>query len=960
MSLPAGLLSARWMSSDADGPVLIAPVIPSMQGTHQSSYPRPAESRSGGATARTDFIAESDRIKSLAVHDVRSAIAAADTLLASALNPRESVRALSARAHARAYANDFARVTADLDEAIAIATQFELHDEVGPLLLVQVQPLARGGRLAEAEQVAARACRELQATDQPMLQGKALVNLGIVRRMRGAAADSLECFSRAAPLLAADPASLAAVHSNRAVALLELDRFDDATAAFSDAMHLLRDADRSHAAAIVSGNIADLLARSGRIDDAIVRFEEARRLFVAAGAEADAARLTAEEAEALFAVGAYVKCIRLLTPALDALDRGGLAREHARASLVLGLANLRAGNLNVAAGALTAAKAQAEAASSDLLIAEAHIALCELSSAAADFPAARLHGREAVRMLSERPVRQATAMMALASVELDAGDPNSAARQIDAIRAGLGPTAPAPLRARLAQISARILRANNQPQLALRKLQDAIAIVESFRGEIRAEQIRTAYLESTQRLFLDVCELAREVLAPAQAQAVVFDAIERIRGRTLLDALGAVSVQGTRPRGESALPDSAEMNALYSALGPTSTDSAPALERRRARLRELETIRDAGHDRTSSGTGTHGGGMLHRDPLPLLEAISRLDPAEAVVSLYPDRAAVCAQVLRAGRSPEIHELAPLSMVSSLCRRFRLALARSVAGMGERDSSAARSTAIELRRVLLGPLHAALSDAAHIRLMPFGDLHGVPLHCAEDPAENPARTSPLRAVSYLPGMTIAAALADQCRAQPESRPGSVLIVGVGDDLAPRIEPEARSVAACHPRAVTLLGAAATANAVLDSVQSASLVHLACHALFDPAFPTSSRLKLADRWVTARELAGRFRPGATIVLAGCETGRMSDSAGEDRFGIVRALLASGAGAVLAAAWPLHDSCSQLAMVAVHRALVQHPAIFARSLPFCLAQAQRELLADGQPFDQWASLYVSGALL
>ncbi len=908
---------------------------------------------------RPGFLAESDRIKSLAVHDVRAAIAAADRLVESARTHRERVRALSACAHARACANEFVAASADLHEATAVAETHALSDEIGPLLLVQVQPLARAGRLEQAEQAAERACREFAASGHDLMHGKALVNLGIVRRMRGGAEAALRCFDEAARLLEGDVLSLAAVHSNRAVALLELDRFDPAMDAFVSAMSLLQAADRGHAAAIVKGNIADLLARAGRIDDALVRFDEARELFVKAGAEADLARLDAEEAEALFAVGAHLKCVRLLDGCREALRRSGLVREYTRATLVYGLASMRAGNLSAAATALDEAKTHAASMRSSLILAEAGIALCELAAARGEIEQARRFGAEAVALLAERPVRRAVARIAMASVELDAGRTRDARVLLDAADADLGDAGAAPLRARALHLRSRVARQEGDARRALDLVCEAIAVVERFRGEIRAEQIRTAYLESTQRLFMDACELARVTLPIERQGAVVFDATERMRSRTLLDSLGS---GGRRPLEDSNTdtPTTVEMNALYSSLGPTSADSPDVLERRRARLRALEARRDAAQDRAAARRSIDAASMLFSEPLTLDEAIGRIPEGEAVVSFYPDGPDVLAQVIRAGRRAEIRRLASRAEVSTQCRRFRLAVARCIAGINRRAEAAAVAALSELQGLLLRPLNDHLSVSLHVRLMPFGDLHGIPLHCAPRAHLALGDDSPTAVVSYLPGVTIGAALAEMSRATDASLSDRVVVVGLGDSVAPHIEAEAREVASCHRGATALVGGRATADAVLGAIRGAALVHLACHAVFDAEFPMSSRIKLADRWVTARELVGRFRPGAAVVVAGCDTGRTSDIGGEDRLGIVRAMLASGVGAVLAAAWPLHDASAAGLMVGVHRGLAEDPAGFARALPRCLAGVQRQMRDRAEPIDRWAGLYVPGALL
>lgn len=915
------------------------------------------------ATGPRDLLAEADRIKAMAVTDSPGAAALASSLLERSPPPRERLRLLSARAHALCYTNDFDRAAADLAEAAEIADTHRLGDELAPILLVRVQPLARAGRLDEAERDAARAVELFRLASNPGMLGKAEVNLGIVRRMRGLALEAIECFERAAPLLESDAVSLAAVHSNRAVALLELDRFDQAAAAFDQAMRLLRSAGRGHAAAIVTGNIADLLARTGRIEQAIARFDEARASFAAAGAAADAARLTAEEAEALFAVGAHAKCIRLLHEAAPVLRSANLPREHARAQLVLGLANLRLGNLAGARPALLEAARDASFAGAALISAEALIGLAELAAAEGRVDDADRSAARAAGLLHDRPVRRAAALVTQAGLRLRTGAPAEAARCLDEIERSLGSeaTLPAPLRARIAHLRAEATWRDHRPDVALRHLRTALEAVESFRGAIHAEQFRTAYLESSQQLFLDLCRAAPEALPPDEAAATVFDAAERLRARTLLDA---VRGGGPEPHPGATPDDShdlAEINALYSSLGPTSADGSEQSRRRFARLRELEARRDSRDDRAAARRLQSVSARLAIDPILLAEAVAAVRPGAAVVALHGDGGHLSAQILTSKGPVLARRLAQLDRIASLCRRFQLAVARSLAALTEPDPAAASRLLIDIHAAVFDPIAAELDGVERLHLVPFGVLHGVPLTAGGVVRAVSDPSYPRRVESYLPGVSVGAALAAPIRSSPRAGRGRVAIIGFsGDSLAPQIEREAEDAAACYAEPTVLIGAEATAERVLDAVAPADLVHLACHAVFDAEFPMSSRLQLADRWITARELSGRIRPGATVLLAGCDTGKTRPGAGEDHFGLVRAVLASRAGAVLSTAWPLHDATSLRVMTDLHPLLAAAGPRCAEALPAALSRIQHRLAVEHTPLLHWANLFVIGALL
>jgi hypothetical protein len=159
--------------------------------------------------------------------------------------------------------------------------------------------------------------------------------------------------------------------------------------------------------------------------------------------------------------------------------------------------------------------------------------------------------------------------------------------------------------------------------------------------------------------------------------------------------------------------------------------------------------------------------------------------------------------------------------------------------------------------------------------------------------------------------------------------------------------------------------------MAALAEADVVHLATHAVFDPEFPGSSRLLMGDGWMTARRFARALKPGAVVVLAGCGTGRSDQLSGEERYGLVRSVLAAGAGTVVAAQWPLHDGAAAELLPELHG--LTRVAIASRAgggggragsvgslgvVAGALAALQRRAAAGGMAFHQWGPLTVTGA--
>src|SRR5690606_13453045 len=111
----------------------------------------------------------------------------------------------------------------------------------------------------------------------------------------------------------------------------------------------------ARAAAIVEGNLADLMARQGRFHQALAYFERARRRLGQTDAPGDVARLEAERAETLAAAGLHQEAADCLCEVLGSLRRHGMAWEAARARAALGRALLRLGRQAEAEQTLAAA-----------------------------------------------------------------------------------------------------------------------------------------------------------------------------------------------------------------------------------------------------------------------------------------------------------------------------------------------------------------------------------------------------------------------------------------------------------------------------------------------------------------------------------------------------------------------------------------------------------------------------
>jgi hypothetical protein len=192
-----------------------------------------------------------------------------------------------------------------------------------------------------------------------------------------------------------------------------------------------------------------------------------------------------------------------------------------------------------------------------------------------------------------------------------------------------------------------------------------------------------------------------------------------------------------------------------------------------------------------------------------------------------------------------------------------------------------------------------------------------------------------------------------RARPWRTDGGSLVIGLPGDALPEIESEVRAVAGMLPRARRMSGEAASRERILDTLAGRRVVHVAGHAAPRDDLPPLSALRVHDGWLTASDLGGASLRGALVVLSACRTGDPAmDWQGEALAGFPRAILAAGAGGVVASRWPVRDEPAREWMERFYRGL-------RRSTPRdAAARATRELRAQRpHPADWAAFLLVRG---
>ncbi len=180
--------------------------------------------------------------------------------------------------------------------------------------------------------------------------------------------------------------------------------------------------------------------------------------------------------------------------------------------------------------------------------------------------------------------------------------------------------------------------------------------------------------------------------------------------------------------------------------------------------------------------------------------------------------------------------------------------------------------------------------------------------------------------------------------------ATLAVGVSSPGLEFTEVEARQIARLVGGDL-LIGRDATVAKVRERAAAFDVLHIASHGVARPDEPWFNGLRLADGWLTISELSGWRLDGQIVVLSGCETGQQSGR-GLEQLGLPRALLAAGAGGVIASLSEVDDERTLDFMVQLHRHLaVRGPAE-------ALRRTQLDFAAQSIDLRQWSSIaYIGG---
>ncbi|HEU4597043.1 MAG TPA: CHAT domain-containing protein [Pyrinomonadaceae bacterium] len=685
----------------------------------------------------------------------------------------------------------------------------------------------------------------------------------------------------------------------------------------------------------IEANMGNFALFQGRYDRALDMLERSRRRYASLGMPHQSAVAEMELADAYLELNLATEASVIYERVAPTFASLGMRAEQARALAQRGRAALALGRSGEAHRFLEEARALYAAEGNT--VGEAYVTLAEaqLRHAEGDFAATAVLAAQA-----EAPLAEAGAWRRLLVARWLRGEAARAQGQERLAQILLEGTLRDAEAQALPQVAERchtslglLAVAGGDAERAEGFFSRAVALTETIRAPLPAEEFRTAFVADRLAAY---DELVRLCLADASGGRVeeALCYVERARSRALFEMLsGTLSVR-PRPRDEFEAGLLArleelreELNWLYNqinrppevgvARSPSTMDALHATAREReARMLEItrqiqqRSDEGGGHGDASGPAGVFA--FNHTQPLDLGALRRDLGRDTALVEYTSLGEELLAFVVTDEGIEVVRNLSTVGELNEALAQFRFQIDGLRYGSGAMRAHLGSLTARarhhlgRLYDLLLRRVEEALrafeegGGTRRLVVVPHRALHYVPFHALHD---GEAYLVERREVSYAPS----AGVLRHCLDRPRSSFGRALLVGVADDLTPRVREEVASLAPLFTEATVLLDEDATLSGLRARAPAAEVLHLACHGEFRPDNPLFSSLRLADGWLTVRDAYALDFGGGLVTLSACETGVSAVAPGDELIGLVRGFFSTGAPTLLLSLWTVDDEAT-----------------------------------------------------
>jgi CHAT domain-containing protein len=755
------------------------------------------------------------------------------------------------------------------------------------------------------------------------------------------------------------PLDVAIALRNLAVCLISLNHFDQALATYQ---HARRYTERHKLPLLVAEadyNIAYLYYLRGEYSRAIELYEATRRRCERLGDRYHQALCDLDQSELSLELNLTEDGARLGRHAFSRFDELGMHYEAAKALTWLAIAATQSGEPQQALHNFAHARHRFRREHN-----RPWLALLDLYEAIVRADDDRLHearelaeAAQLVFLETSLMAKAALAELVLARVALRAGDPATAQVWCHAALERLAVTQAPALRFQASFVLGQIAEAMGRGNAAVDAYLDAHAWLETIRTDLRADEIKIAFLKDKLVIYESLVAFALKG-SPRVSRAGAFTFIEQAKSRSLADLI-AFRAHAMSARTAGARVPVRRLHQLREALNwcyreidirELSADQPRTrIEALRARARQLENEIARALTRIRVAD-TEYAALQNAGTADLPAVQASLGADEIVVEYYSARGALCAcligrqsfDIVPLGRLDEVREHAQLLQFQ--LSKFRLGpeYQRQFAAV------IAAATTAHLQALydrLIAPVRNRLDGRALI-VVPHGFLHYVPFHALHDGTAYLIDSAP---ICYAPS----ASVLHLCRQKRGGHKRAALVLGVADEATPHIDGEVNAVAAALPRSRVFKGRRATVARLKREAPRSGIIHVATHAAFRVDNPMFSAIQLGDAPLSLFDLYDLRISADLVTLSGCGTGLNALIGGDELLGLVRGWLYAGAQSVVVSLWDVNDRSTAALMGRFYRRLRETPDRAAALRDAMLATREQ----DPHPY-HWAPFVLIGA--
>lgn len=489
-------------------------------------------------------------------------------------------------------------------------------------------------------------------------------------------------------------------------------------------------------------------------------------------------------------------------------------------------------------------------------------------------------------------------------------------------------------------------RALNQPDKARLAFEEAIAVIETMRGQVAgSEQAQQRFFEDKLSPYHTMVDLL--VARNNPTEALIFT--ERAKARALLDLLysGRVNIvkamTGQEQEQERALR--AEVISLNTQMNRASQRDRPDQARLDELKSQLEKARLSYEAFQTSLYAAHPELKVKRGQAPVIKT-------DELASLLPDSTSALLQytvteektylfvITKSAAKSETHiQVYTLAVkradLAKEIESFRLQLARRDLGF--------RPSAIKLYGLLMGVAEAQLRGKTNLIIAADDTLWDLPFQALMKRSNRYVIEE--SAISYAPSLTVLREMMKRAEKGGE-KAGSTNLLALGNPVVskekhnratlrderlaalPEAEEEVMALRQLYGTSQSRVytGAEAGEERVKREAGEARIVHFAAHGMINNASPMYSHLVLAegggkeDGLLEAWEMMEMEMKAEMVVLSACETARGRIGAGEGMVGMSWAMFIAGVPTMVVSQWKVEAAGTKELMVNFHRGLVR----------------------------------------